>query len=139
MGDFHRTARSSGLRFLLRLASVVAALVVLSMTSRASAATSPAVPMCGERGESIDAPPIFRAYQPTIAFATPCHQDELVAGHSAPLAPERIVVQERPERVLGFGALGIAQSESSRLAIATTAGVLERPGFVESLFRPPRA
>ena len=139
MGDFRRSARSSGLRFLLRLASVVAALVVLCMTSRATAAPSPAVPMCGERGESIAAPPIFRAYEPTFAFAAPCHNDELVAGHSAPLAPERIVVQERPERVLGFGALCVTQSESSRLSIAVSLADLERPGFGESLFRPPRA
>ena len=139
MGNRRRSPRSSGLRFLVRLASVVAALVVLSMTSQASAAPNPAVPMCGERGESIAAPPIFRAYQPTFAFAAPCHNDELVAGHSAPLQPERVVVQERPERVLGFSALGIARNESSRLSIATASGELERPGFVESLFRPPRA
>jgi hypothetical protein len=139
MGNRRRSPRSSGLRFLIRLASVVAALTVLSMTSPASAAPSLAVPMCGERGESIAAPAIFRAYQPSFAFATPCPNEELVAGHSTPLQPERIVVHERPERVLGFGALGIAQSQSSRLSIATASGELERPGFVESLFRPPRA
>jgi hypothetical protein len=139
MGHSSRLHRSSGLLLLSRLASLVAALAVLCVTSSASAAPNPAVPMCGERGESIVAPPIFRAYEPAIAVAAPCQKDALVAGHSAPLTPERIVVQERPERVLGFSALGITQSESSRLSIASAAGELERPGFGESLFRPPRA
>jgi hypothetical protein len=139
MGHSSRLPRSSGLLLLSRLASLLAAFAVLCLTSQASAAPSPAVPMCGERGESIAAPPIFRAYQPATAVAGPCQKDALVAGHSAPLAPERIVVQERSERVLGFNALGIPQSESSRLSIANAAGELERPGFVESLFRPPRA
>jgi hypothetical protein len=139
MGKSPHIHRSPSLLLLSRLASLVAALAVLCVTSSASAAPSFAVPMCGERAESIAAPPIFGAYEPTIAVAGPCQKDTVVAGHSAPLAPERIVVQERPERVLGFRALGITQSESSRLAIAGVAPELERPGFVESLFRPPRA
>jgi hypothetical protein len=139
MGHSSLLHRSSGLLLLSRLASLVAALAVLCVTSSASATPNPAVPMCGERAESIAAPPIFRAYEPAIAVAAPCQKDALVAGHSVPLTPERIMVQERPERVLGFGALAITQSGSSRLSIASVAGELERPGFVESLFRPPRA
>ena len=139
MGDPSRSHRSSGLCALLRLASLVAALAVLCVSGRAAAAPSPVAPMCGERNESIAAPPIFRAHEPSIARAVPCPNDALVAGHSAPVAPERIVVQERPERVLGFGALAITQSESCRLGVASATAELERPGFVESLFRPPRA
>jgi hypothetical protein len=137
MGDRSRFSSSSGLRFLLRLASLVAALLVLSTSGRAAAMT--AVPMCGERAESIAAPPIFRAHDDGTIVAAPCHVEQLEAGRSAPPAPERVVVQERPERVLGFSALCLAQTRSLRLSIASASQALERPGFVDSLFRPPRA
>ena len=61
MGTRPHAISSSGLRFLLRLLSVVAALFVLSVSGSASAATNAAVPMCGDHNESISAPPIFRA------------------------------------------------------------------------------
>ena len=139
LGDRLHFRRSSGLHLLLRLLSVVAALLVLCVSSRASAAGNQAVPMCGDRNESIAAPPIFRAYQAGSITASPCHSDELQVGSSAPLAPERIVIQERPERVLGFGSLLIAQSQSSLVSIAGASTAPELPGFVDSLFRPPRA
>jgi hypothetical protein len=142
MGDVSRSSlRSSGLRLLLRLLSVVAALVVLSVSGRASAASNPnrVVPMCGDRNESIAAPPIFRAQDTGVIVAGPCHSDELHVGSSAPLTPERIVIQERPERVLGFRALCLAQSPSSLLSVERADAVLERPGFVSALLRPPRA
>jgi len=142
MGDFARPSfRSSGLRLLLRLVSVVAALVVLSVSGRAAAASNPnqAIPMCGERNESIAAPPIFRAHEPGRIVAGPCHMDELRLGKSAPLAPERIVIQERPERVLGFASLCLTQSASALLSVERAAAALERPGFVSALLRPPRA
>ena len=139
MGDSSRSVSSSGLRLLLRLVSVVAALVVLCVTQRASAAMV-AVGMCGERGETIEAPPIFRAVNDdgTIS-ASPCRgPSELASGQSAPLAPERVIVHERPERVLGFGALSVAQSESSRVPVSDRRLSGLPPGFVDSLFRPPR-
>jgi hypothetical protein len=139
MGDRPYSVRSSGLRLLLRLLSVVAALFVLSVSGRAAAATIPIVPMCGEHAESIAAPPIFRAYQLGSIVAAPCHADGLELGTSAPLAPERIVVRERPERVLGFSAFCLSQSASSRLSIVDATRVPAPPGFVDSLFRPPRA
>jgi hypothetical protein len=117
----------------------VAALFVLSVSGRASAATSPGVPMCGERNESVVAPPIFRANDLGSIVASPCHSDELQLGQGAPLAPERIVIQERPERVLGFASLCLAQSVSARLSVERAARVLQRPGFVSALLRPPRA
>jgi hypothetical protein len=139
MGDSSRSPlRSSGLRLLVRLVSVVAALVVLSVSGRASAAMS-AVPMCGDHNESVAAPPIFRAHEPGRIFAGPCHFDELQLGKTAPLAPERIVIQERPERVLGFASLCLTQSASARLGVHHADRVLERPGFVNQLLRPPRA
>lgn len=142
MADVSRSSpRSFGLRLLLRLVSVVAALVVLSVSGRASAASSPnpIVPMCGERNESIAAPPIFRAYNPGSIVAGPCQSDELRIGQTAPFSPERVVIQERPERVLGFGALRLAQSRSSLLSVERAARALERPAFVSALLRPPRA
>jgi hypothetical protein len=138
MGDRPRTSRSSGLRLLLRMLSLVLALLVLCVTGRATAATS-AVPMCGERNESVAAPPIFRAYQPGQIVASPCYSNELELGQSSPLAPERIVVQERPERVLGFAALLLGEGCSTLLGIARKLEEPARPGFVESPFRPPRA
>ena len=138
MGDRTRSSRSSGLRLLLRLASLVAALCVLCVSSRASAASTP-VPMCGDRNESIAAPPIFRVYQAGSIVALPCHANALDVGHPVPLSPERIVIQERPERVLGFGALCLAQTVSSRLSVAIESRALARPGFADALFRPPRA
>lgn len=138
MGDRPRFHRSSGFSLLLRLSTLVAALCVLCVSSRASAASLP-VPMCGERNESIAAPPIFRAYEAGQLKASPCHSEELKLGKSLPMAPERSLIQERPERVLGFGALLIAQSAAARVDITAQAAELERPGFVESLFRPPRA
>lgn len=137
MGDRPPPRCSSGLRLLLRLAAVVSALLVLCVSTRASAAI--AVPMCGEHGESIAAPPIFRAHDPGSLIATPCHYDALEFGRVAPIAPERVLLQQRPERVLAFGTLSVAQSTSSRVSIATVSTELDRPGFAESLFRPPRA
>jgi hypothetical protein len=145
MGDRSRPLRSSGLHLLLRLLSVVAALAVLCVSGRASAASLPApdaglnVPMCGEHAESIAAPPIFRAYEPGTLIASPCQAPtELQVGTSVPLGHERVVVHERPERVLGSAQLGVASGESSLLAIATARAQAPRPGFVVSLFRPPR-
>jgi hypothetical protein len=139
MGEASRSVSSSGLRLLLRLVSVLAALVVLCATQKASAAMV-AVGMCGERGETIEAPPIFRAVNDdgTIS-ALPCRgPSQLATGQSAPLGPERVIVYERSERVLGFGALCIAQTESSRVPVADARLLGLPPGFVDSLFRPPR-
>jgi hypothetical protein len=137
----HTPLRSSGLRMLLRLMSVVAALVVLSVSGRASAASNPnpVVPMCGEGNESVAAPPIFRAHDPGSIVHSPCQLEELRTGKTAPFSPERIVIQDRPERVLGFGSLCLAQSASGRLSVERGARALERPGFVSALLRPPRA
>ena len=141
MGDRPRSVRSSGLRLLLRLLSVVAALFVLSVSGRASAATTnAAVPMCGDHNESIAAPPIFRGARADSLRALPCHApDQLGTSPSAPVAPERVIVHQRSERVLGFAALRVVQSESSRISIAGASRALERPGFVGTPFRPPCA
>jgi len=135
------SSSSSGLRLLTRLVSVVAALFVLSVTGRASATVNLAVPMCGEHNESVAAPPIFRGKIDGGSLrATPCHApDGFAVGQNAPAPPERTVVYERPERVLGFGVLLLTQADSSRLSMASASQALERPGFVGTLFRPPRA
>jgi hypothetical protein len=141
MGDRSRFHSSSGLRLLLRLVSVVAALFVLSVSGRAAAATAnAAVGMCGDHNESIAAPPIFRATESGILRALPCHApDELGLSRTAPMAPERVTVHQRPEQVVAFGALSITQSTSSRVSIASASQALERPGFVGTPFRPPCA
>jgi len=145
MGSHPRSLSSSGLRLLLRLLSVVAALFVLSVSGRAAAATGQlpsdaAVPMCGEHNDSIEAPPIFRGVAGGTLRALPCHApDQLGVGQNAPSAPKPLVVFERPERVLAFGTLGITQSTCSRISIASASRVLERPGFFGTPFRPPRA
>lgn len=139
MGDVSRSVSSSGLRLLLRLVSVAAALVVLCVAQKASAAMV-AVGMCGERGVTIEAPPVFRAVADdgTIS-ALPCRgPSELAAGQSAPLAPERVTVSERPERVLGFASLFVTQTASARVPVSTRTRSLACAGFVGSLFRPPR-
>src|SRR5262245_44172357 len=107
MGDVPRSASSSGLRLLLRLLSLVAMLAVLCISGRAAAApVTTGVPMCGEHNESIAAPPIFLAQGDAAINALPCHgPHELATGQSAPAAPERVIVHERPERVLGFASL----------------------------------
>jgi hypothetical protein len=139
MGDRSRSHSSSGLRLLVRLLSVVAALFVLSVSGRAAAATAnAAVGMCGDHNESIAAPPIFRATESGSLRALPCHApDQLGQGPSAPITPERVVVQQRPESVLAFAALSILQSASSRVSIASASRAPERPGFVGTPFRPP--
>ena len=140
MGDRPRTFCGSGLRLLLRLLSVVAALFVLSISGRAAAATNAAVPMCGDHNESIAAPPIFRATESGSLRALPCRApDQLGVSQSAPVAPERVIVQQRPERVLAFGSLSITQRACSRAPIASVSLALERPGFVGTPFRPPCA
>lgn len=142
MGDTSRfSPRSSGLRLLLRLLSVLAALVVLSVSGRASAAgnPNPVVPMCGDHNESIAAPPIFRAHDPGSIVAGPCQSEQLRLGKTVPIPPERSVMQERPERVLGFASLCLTQRASGRLSVEQAALALERPGFVSALLRPPRA
>jgi hypothetical protein len=140
MGDRSHFRRSSGLRLLLRLASVVTALFVLCLSGKASAAPGAAVPMCGDHNESIAAPPIFRATDGGTLKALPCQaSQQFGVSQGAPAAPERVVVYEAPERVLGFGALRVTQSESSRLSIDNTRQERERPGFVGTPFRPPCA
>jgi hypothetical protein len=140
MGDHSRSLRSSGLRLLVRLVSVVAALFVLSVSGRAAAATNAAVGMCGDHNESIAAPPIFRATETGILRALPCNgPDQLGHSRSAPMAPERVTVRQRPEQVVAFGTLRVAQSGSSRISIASASQALERPGFVGTPFRPPCA
>jgi hypothetical protein len=140
MGDRSRFLSSSGLRFLLRLLSVVAALVVLSISSRASATPLPAVPMCGEHNESIAAPPIFRGADGSSLQARPCQApEEPGVAQGAPVTPERVMVYETPERVLPFAALRLTQTECSRLDVPATSFALERPGFVGVPFRPPQA
>lgn len=136
MGDRPSSARSSGL-LLVRLASLVAALLVLCVSGRASA--NQVIPMCGERGESIAAPPIFRAHDSGSIVAAPCQAEQLHAAPSAPIAPERLVVHERPERVLTFGSLCLSQAVDARIPIAAASYRLERPGFARLLDRPPRA
>ncbi len=138
MGDQPRSLSSSGLRLLLRLLSVVAALFVLSLSGRAAAATNSPVPMCGEHNETIAAPPIFRASVSGSLRALPCQApDQLGLSHNAPIAPERVIVHERPERVSAFGALCLTQSASLRVSIAGASRALERPGFGGTPFRPP--
>jgi len=138
MGNRSPSHRSSGLRLLTRLVSLVAALFVLSVTGRASAANL-AVPMCGEHNESVAAPPLFRFAHDGSIRAVPCQaQSEFDVGQNAPPAPERSIVYERPERVLAFGALLVAESCSSLLSIDGASQAPERPGFVGTLFRPPR-
>jgi hypothetical protein len=125
---------------LLRLLSVVAALVVLSASSHAAATPLPAVPMCGEHNESIAAPPIFRAADASSLQAPPCQDAEhFGAAPGTPPPPERVMVWERPERVLPFSALFVAQAESARLRVPETNFALERPGFARAPFHPPRA
>jgi hypothetical protein len=140
MGDVSRFVSSSGLRILLRLVSVVAALAVLTVTQRASAAMV-AVGMCGERAQTIEAPPVFRAVNDDGSITElPCRgPSHTFTSRGAPLAPERVVVWERPERVLGFGSLFIAQRESSRAPVAAAARTALSAGFVDTLFRPPRS
>lgn len=131
---------SSGLRLLIRLLSAVAMLTVLCVSHRASAAPlTGLVPMCGERNESIGAPPIFRALGDAAINALPCQSPlELAVGQSAPPAPERLTVYERPDRVSGFAALHIPSSGLSRLPIRAAEAKLLRPGFTASLYRPPQ-
>jgi hypothetical protein len=138
MGYCLRPPCSSGLRLLMRLASLVAALLVLCVSQRASAATL-AVGMCGERNESIAAPPIFRAHEPGSIVAAPCQPDVIGAGKSAPAAPERIVIEQRPERALAASQLWLARPSGERLCIDADVEILKHPGFGTSLFRPPRA
>jgi len=140
MAEVPRSASSSGLRLLLRLLSCVAMLAVLCISGRAAAAPiSTGVPMCGDDNESVAAPPIFFALDDAAISSLPCHgPSELGDAPSAPAAPERVIVHERPERVLGFAALCVAQSASSRLPIAEASLLRLPPGFVASLFRPPR-
>src|ERR1041384_5519909 len=84
MGDRSFSRRSTGLQLLVRLISVVAALLVLCLTGRASAAT-PVVPMCGEHNESIAAPPIFRNVDGGSLRAAPCRaQSDLGFSQQAP-------------------------------------------------------
>ena len=140
MGDRSRFLSSSGLRLLVRLASVVAALVVLSISSRASASPLPAVPMCGERNESVAAPPIFRGADGSTLQAAPCQApEELGFAQGTPVTPERVLVHEAPERALPFAALRITHSESARLDVPISGFELERAGFVGAPFRPPQA
>jgi len=117
----------------------MAALLVLSWSERASAAARPSIPMCGERNESVAAPPIFRAQGSASISAGPCHSDELRLGKSLPLAPELRVVPDKPERVLSLAALGLARSAGMRLSVPPRTEVHDLPGHPGLVFRPPRS
>ena len=133
--------RSSGLHLLVRLLSAVAMLTVLCVSGRAAATPlTGTVPMCGEHNESVAAPPIFRALDDASIDALPCQgSNQLAVGQSAPAAPERVIVHERPERVLGSAGLYVAQSACIRLPIDAATAAPRRPGFAQTLYRPPRA
>lgn len=139
MGDRSHFHSSTGLRLLARLVSLLAALLVLSLSGRAMAAGPTTVPMCGERNESVAAPPIFWAHDSGSLSAGPCHPDKLQLGHQLPPAPERSVLPSRTERALHVATLGITRSAGTRLAIAASAEVDALPGHAGLLFRPPRA
>lgn len=115
-------------------------LTVLCVSSRAAAAPlTGTVPMCGERNESIAAPPIFRAVDDAAIDARPCHGPlDLAFEHGAPPAPERVMVHQRPERVLGTAGLHVAESAGTRLPVLAEGAALPRPGFAQALYRPPR-
>lgn len=139
MGD-RPSFSSSGLRLLVRLLSAVAMLLVLSVSGRAAATPlTGTVPMCGEHNESIAAPPIFRALDDASIDTLPCQpRDLLGAGQSTPVAPERALVHERPERVMGSAGLHVAASAVLRLPVSNPLRELSRPGFASSPFRPPQ-
>jgi hypothetical protein len=140
MGD-RSHSRSSGLPLIIRLLSVVAMLTVLCVSHRASAAPLlGTAPMCGERNESVAAPPIFRALDDSAIDVSPCQaSSDLVTGQSAPRAPDRVIVHERPERVLGSAGLYVAEGASTLLQVDECSAALPRAGFAEALYRPPRA
>lgn len=122
--------------------SMVAAFCLLLVSKNASAAVDPnavAAPMCGERGESVEAPLIFRLSDGGVIQQNPCFTPEqLAAGGDAPLAPKSIVVHERPEQVLPFSSLRLTQAQTSRLEIGAAESPPRAPGYVSALFRPPR-
>ncbi len=115
-------------------------LTVLCVSGRAAATPlTGTVPMCGEHNESIAAPPIFRALDDASITSLPCQvPSELAIGQSAPAAPERVMVYERPERVLGSAGLHIAAGAAKLLPVDCARTASPRPGFSASLFRPPR-
>lgn len=97
-----------------------------------------AVPMCGENAESIEAPPSMRAASDASLDPAPCGStDEAIQRGVPGDRPVERVVPEGPPRMLPLVHPLPASPKYERVE---RRDVLDqaRPGFVESLYRPPR-
>jgi hypothetical protein len=113
---------------------VAALLLVLSP----SAFATTLVPMCGERAETLAAPPPMRAVG-DASISTPCTQPfEFAADPSAPSrAPEVAAQLDAPPRLPAvYYQLPRAPADARRLSQTELGGA--RPGFSRGLDRPPR-
>jgi hypothetical protein len=117
------------------LGCLVTALLLL-LSPRVFATTL--VPMCGERAETIAAPPPMRAAD-DASLSTPCNPPtEFTADPAAPSRSPEVAAQlEAPPRMPAvYFRLPRAPSASITLERASLDGA--RPGFSRGLERPPR-
>jgi hypothetical protein len=118
------------------LIGCLVAALLLVLSPRAFATTL--VPMCGERAETLAAPPPMRAAG-DASISTPCTQPfEFAADPAAPSrAPEVAAQLDAPPRLPAvYYRLPRAPADAQRLSRTELGGA--RPGFSRGLDRPPR-
>jgi hypothetical protein len=131
-----RSDRIARRRGLSRWAAVVSALAVLLIAPAALAA----VPMCGDHGQTIEAPlPIFPAKGGEIR-ATPDCDAGLARLLQAPVgeAPKLQTSGSGLERVLPLASVLPPLPVGQRLPVGAQAPGSPRQGFDSGIYRPPR-
>jgi hypothetical protein len=127
------------LRLVLRVVSLCAvALFAFALPQTASAAER--VPMCGELGQSIDAPPPIYPGTGEVLAGSPCelHRHTVSIDDLSP-PPRDMTPPAAPDLKVALSApQSLPRVRSTRQEIAPACTQERRPGFVRELERPPR-
>ena len=123
--------------FWLRLCALAAFSCVLLIGRGAHAAA----PMCGERGESIAAPPVgMPTPTSTLHAERPCDALTLILDQETPQrrAPRPLTFEPAPDRAMPVVVLLAPAPEVARIAAGQSSDQLTPNLFARSLYRPPR-
>lgn len=127
------------MRLALRVVMLCAvALAVCSLSRVANAAEK--VPMCGELGQSIDAPPPVYPGRGDVLAASPCEmQRRAVSFSDVPPLPRDLPPAPSADLKIALSAPQLLpRVPSKRLGVVPPCQQERRPGFVRELERPPR-
>ncbi len=120
---------------------VVCFVVLLCLVAlpRLAYASEP-VPMCGELGQSIEAPPPLYPSKGDVLAPTPCDgQRRITVSASDSDMPREVAQLPQVERQLALLTTQLLpRVRSIRLSVPPATAVERRPGFAPTVERPPR-